>query len=153
MYTCSLEDMRNKIGNYQTKYDRNELFKYCLNYQTINDIREDMIIFNCFDDFHIENNDLIQSLQNCEYSRIRFSILLQYIAERYAIKNVIEQYIEELLNISNLWGQIRKVTIKSLISGNNNDEIIYELIDQICLVEEKVMEKLSNFLCNFKANL
>lgn len=134
------EDACNKVRNYHPGYCKIEMLKRCINYQIVSEIKDNMISNNCFDDYNIENNDLIQSLQNCEYSRLRFAIFLQYLSIiNLSIKQCISKYIE----IAAVWGQIRKVAVKELISGVNNDETIVELLNQVNEMEKNILEKLA----------
>lgn len=126
-------------------YERYELLKRCLDFQVIAGIRERMCNDNCFNDNNIDNNEVIQSLQNCEYSRLRFAIFLLYLNRN---KNfLLESCIMLYMNIADLWEKVRALSIKTMISGSNNNEKMSELLNQICELEDNAIYNIKRELC------
>lgn len=124
-------------------YKRLDLFKRCFDFGVMEEI---MFKNGCFEDYTIENNDLIINLQNCEYSRLRFAIFLQYLNEKFELNPLFENSIRDYLDIAQIWGKVRSVSIKTLISGINNNEVIGRLLEQVCEMEDKSIYYLKKYL-------
>lgn len=134
-----------KILSVKSFRKRSDDFTNCVIFKMITKEIEKLQGNGTFDDFHIENCNLLQNLLNCTYSRLRFAILLNYLRVKGKF-NYSSDFVEKYVEIANMWDRIRKIVIRSILSSRNNDEILIGLVKSTCNLEDKALEELRHLL-------
>ncbi len=90
-----------------------------------------------FNDFGIENCEMNVSLLNCVYSRLRYAILLTFLAEKYHLSPIKESVVPVYIELSRLWEKIRNKVIKKFVSGSYTAEERFEQLIRDVLQKER----------------